>query len=211
METINTKVPSTIEAAALCKMADRGQITGALVDGPLALDNAIDLGAAKIKKIQSPVAGQANVLVVPDLEAGNMLAKSLTFLADADAAGICSRGKSPHHSHQPSRLHNCRWLVRCRFARSRGAAKQARGEGGSSRDAGHLVINAAPEPKFQVFEAGAVPRLVFRGSTRAGRRGALCRPERGGVRPRRGVVGRAVGHEQALIHLVTWLRLERAV
>src|SRR3712207_9559662 len=87
METINPKVPSTIEAAALCKMADRGQITGGLVDGPLALDNAIDLGAAKLKKIQSPVAGQANVLVVPDLEAGNMPAKSLTFLADADAAG----------------------------------------------------------------------------------------------------------------------------
>jgi phosphate acetyltransferase len=95
METINTKVPSTIEAAALCKMADRGQITGALVDGPLALDNAIDLGAAKIKKIQSPVAGQANVLVVPDLEAGNMLAKSLTFLADADAAGIVLGARVP--------------------------------------------------------------------------------------------------------------------
>ncbi|HEY7382495.1 MAG TPA: phosphate acetyltransferase [Beijerinckiaceae bacterium] len=95
METINPKVPSTIEAAALCKMADRGQITGALVDGPLALDNAIDLGAAKIKRIQSPVAGQANVLVVPDLEAGNMLAKSLTFLADADAAGIVLGARVP--------------------------------------------------------------------------------------------------------------------
>jgi phosphate acetyltransferase len=95
METVNTKVPSTIEAAALCKMADRGQITGALVDGPLALDNAIDLGAAKIKKIESPVAGQANVLVVPDLEAGNMLAKSLTFLADADAAGIVLGARVP--------------------------------------------------------------------------------------------------------------------
>ncbi|MGO4525164.1 phosphate acetyltransferase [Microvirga sp. 2MCAF35] len=95
METVNPKVPSTIEAAALCKMADRGQITGALVDGPLALDNAIDLGAATIKKIQSPVAGQANVLVVPDLEAGNMLAKSLTFLADADAAGIVLGARVP--------------------------------------------------------------------------------------------------------------------
>ncbi|RDI58028.1 phosphate acetyltransferase [Microvirga subterranea] len=95
METVNPKVPSTIEAAALCKMADRGQITGGIVDGPLALDNAIDLGAAKIKKIQSPVAGQANVLVVPDLEAGNMLAKSLTFLADADAAGIVLGARVP--------------------------------------------------------------------------------------------------------------------
>jgi phosphate acetyltransferase len=88
METVNSKVPSTIEAAALCKMADRGQITGALLDGPLALDNAISPEAAAIKKISSPVAGRANVLVVPNLEAGNMLAKSLSFLADADAAGI---------------------------------------------------------------------------------------------------------------------------
>jgi phosphate acetyltransferase len=95
METVNPKVPSTLEAAALCKMADRGQITGALLDGPLALDNAIDIGAAKIKKITSPVAGKANVLVVPDLEAGNMLAKSLTFLADADAAGIVLGARVP--------------------------------------------------------------------------------------------------------------------
>ncbi|MCI3952878.1 MAG: phosphate acetyltransferase, partial [Burkholderiales bacterium] len=95
MEIVNPKVPSTIEAAALCKMADRGQITGAVLDGPLALDNAIDLGAAKIKNISSPVAGQANVLVVPDLEAGNMLAKSLTFLADADAAGIVLGARVP--------------------------------------------------------------------------------------------------------------------
>ena len=95
METVNPKVPSTIEAAALCKMADRGQITGGILDGPLALDNAIDLGAAKIKKIVSPVAGRANILVVPDLEAGNMLAKSLTFLAGADAAGIVLGAKVP--------------------------------------------------------------------------------------------------------------------
>ena len=95
METVNPKIASTVEAAALCKMADRGQITGGILDGPLALDNAIDLGAAAIKKIQSPVAGRANVLVVPDLEAGNMLAKSLTFLADADAAGIVLGARVP--------------------------------------------------------------------------------------------------------------------
>jgi phosphate acetyltransferase len=95
METVNAKVPSTIEAAALCKMADRGQITGGILDGPLALDNAIDLGAARIKNIDSPVAGQARVLVVPDLEAGNMLAKSLTFLANADAAGIVLGARVP--------------------------------------------------------------------------------------------------------------------
>jgi len=95
METVNPNVPSTVEAAALCKMADRGQITGAILDGPLALDNAISLAAAKIKKIDSPVAGRANVLVVPDLEAGNMLAKSLTFLAGANAAGIVLGAKVP--------------------------------------------------------------------------------------------------------------------
>lgn len=95
METVNPKVPSTIEAAALCKMADRGQITGGTLDGPLALDNAINLTAAKIKKIESQVAGRADILVVPDLEAGNMLAKSLSFLADADAAGIVLGARVP--------------------------------------------------------------------------------------------------------------------
>jgi Phosphotransacetylase len=95
METVNPNVPSTIDAAALCKMADRGQITGAILDGPLALDNAISLEAAGIKKIVSPVAGRANVLIVPDLEAGNMLAKSLSFLAQADSAGIVLGAKVP--------------------------------------------------------------------------------------------------------------------
>jgi phosphate acetyltransferase len=95
METVNPKVLSTVEAAALCKMADRGQITGGVLDGPLALDNAIDAEAAEIKHIVSPVAGRANVLVVPDLEAGNMLAKSLSFLAGADAAGIVLGARVP--------------------------------------------------------------------------------------------------------------------
>jgi phosphate acetyltransferase len=95
METVNPSVPSTIEAAALCKMADRGQITGGLLDGPLAVDNAINLTAARIKRIESPVAGQADILVVPDLEAGNMLAKSLTFMANADAAGIVLGARVP--------------------------------------------------------------------------------------------------------------------
>jgi phosphate acetyltransferase len=95
METVNPKVPSTVEAGALCKMADRGQITGGILDGPLALDNAISLESVKIKQIDSPVAGRANVLVVPDLEAGNMLAKSLSFLAGADAAGIVLGARVP--------------------------------------------------------------------------------------------------------------------
>jgi phosphate acetyltransferase len=95
VETVTTKIPSTIEAAALCKMADRGQITGAEIDGPLALDNAISPDAARIKGIVSPVAGRAQILVVPDLEAGNMLAKNLSFLAGADAAGIVLGARIP--------------------------------------------------------------------------------------------------------------------
>ena len=95
METVNPDIPSTVEAAALCKMADRGQITGGILDGPLALDNAIDLTAARIKRIQSPVAGAADILVVPDLEAGNLLAKSLTYMAGADAAGIVVGARVP--------------------------------------------------------------------------------------------------------------------
>jgi phosphate acetyltransferase len=95
METVNPDVPSTLEAAALCKMADRGQITGALLDGPFALDNAISPEAVAVKKIVSEVAGRANVLVVPDLEAGNMLAKSLSILAGADGAGIVLGARVP--------------------------------------------------------------------------------------------------------------------
>lgn len=88
VETINPAIRSTLDAAALCKMADRGQITGGLLDGPLAFDNAINSAAARQKGIVSAVAGQADILVVPDLEAGNMLAKQLSFLAGADAAGV---------------------------------------------------------------------------------------------------------------------------
>jgi len=95
METVNPAVPSTIEAAALCKMAERGQITGGILDGPLALDNAINEEVAAIKHIVSPVAGRANVLMVPDLEARNMLAKSLSFLAGAAAAGIVLGARVP--------------------------------------------------------------------------------------------------------------------
>ncbi len=95
METVNPKLDSTVEAAALCKMAERGQITGGVLDGPLALDNAISPEAARIKGIGGPVAGQADILVVPDLEAGNMLAKSLSFLADADSAGIVVGARVP--------------------------------------------------------------------------------------------------------------------
>ena len=128
METVNPKVPSTIEAAALCKMADRGQITGALIDGPLALDNAISLESVKIKKIESPVAGRANVLVVPDLEAGNMLAKSLSFLAGADAAGIVLGARVPiiltsRADSVMTRLASCGVAVLVAHARREAASK----------------------------------------------------------------------------------------
>ena len=95
VETINPAMPSTLDAAALCKMADRGQITGGLLDGPLAFDNAVSPEAARQKGIVSEVAGRADILVVPDLEAGNMLAKQLSFLAGADAAGVVLGGQVP--------------------------------------------------------------------------------------------------------------------
>ena len=95
VETVTSKIPSTIEAAALCKMADRKQITGALLDGPLAFDNAIDMDAARIKGIKSEVAGRAQILLVPDLESGNMLAKNLSYFAKADGAGIVLGARVP--------------------------------------------------------------------------------------------------------------------
>jgi phosphotransacetylase len=95
VETVTSKMPATIDAAALCKMADRKQITGALVDGPLAFDNAISKEAARIKGIESAVAGDPDILLAPDLEAGNMLAKQLSFLARADSAGLVLGARVP--------------------------------------------------------------------------------------------------------------------
>jgi phosphate acetyltransferase/phosphate butyryltransferase len=128
VETVNPHMAATLDAAALSKMADRGQITGAIVDGPLALDNAIDLGSAAIKHISSPVAGRANVLVVPDLEAGNMLAKSLSFLAGADAAGIVVGARVPiiltsRADSAPTRLLSCALAVLLAEARRTGRIK----------------------------------------------------------------------------------------
>ncbi|MDD2324786.1 MAG: bifunctional enoyl-CoA hydratase/phosphate acetyltransferase [Alphaproteobacteria bacterium] len=94
-ETVNLNMPATLDAAALCKMAQRGQITGATLDGPLAFDNAISKEAARIKGIDSPVAGQADVLIVPNIEAGNMLAKQLAYLGAAEAAGLIIGAKVP--------------------------------------------------------------------------------------------------------------------
>ena len=95
VETVEGKIPSTIEAAALCKMADRGQIAGAALDGPLAFDNAISREAADAKHIESEVAGDADILVAPDLEAGNILAKQLVFLGGADTAGLVLGARVP--------------------------------------------------------------------------------------------------------------------
>ncbi len=95
VETVYPKITSTVDAAALCKMADRGQITGGLLDGPLAFDNAVSEEAVRIKRINSPVAGRADILLVPDIEAGNMVAKQLSYLADADAAGIVLGARVP--------------------------------------------------------------------------------------------------------------------
>ena len=103
VETVNSKMPATLDAAALCKMADRGQIKGGMLDGPLAFDNAISKEAAKTKGITSEVAGDPDILLAPDLEAGNILAKQLSFLANADSAGLVLGAQGSHHPHQPRR------------------------------------------------------------------------------------------------------------
>ena len=130
MEKVNPNLPSTVEAAALCKMADRGQITGALLDGPLALDNAISPEAARIKKITGPVAGNADILLVPDLEAGNVLAKSLSFLSGADSAGIVLGARVPitltsRADSVQSRLASCAVATLVAQRRLEAAAKSA--------------------------------------------------------------------------------------
>ena len=130
VETVNPKIASTLEAAALCKMADRGQIKGGILDGPLAFDNAISLEAARTKGITSEVAGQADILLVPDLEAGNMLAKQLSFLANSDAAGIVLGARVPiiltsRADNVRTRLASCAVAVLAAAARRRGAAAAA--------------------------------------------------------------------------------------
>jgi phosphate acetyltransferase len=128
VETVNPKMQATIDAAALCKMAERGQITGALVDGPLALDNAISRQAAKDKGIVSKVAGDADILIVPEIEAGNMLAKQLSFLGHADAAGIVLGARVPviltsRADSLRARLLSCALAVKMAAARREGKVK----------------------------------------------------------------------------------------
>ena len=127
VETVTVKIPSTLDAAALCKMAERGQITGGILDGPLAFDNAIDEEAARTKGIVSPVAGKADILVVPDLEAGNILAKQLTFMANAEAAGIVVGVRAPivltsRADNARTRLASCAVAVLFAEAQRKGAA-----------------------------------------------------------------------------------------
>jgi phosphate acetyltransferase len=133
VETVYPKIPSTIEAAALCKMVDRGQITGAIIDGPLAFDNAVSKEAAQIKGIQSQVAGEADIFLVPDLEAGNMLAKQLQYLAQADAAGIVLGARVPviltsRADTAKARMASCAVAVKVAHSRRTGAE----GKGGLS-------------------------------------------------------------------------------
>ncbi|TVR96209.1 MAG: bifunctional enoyl-CoA hydratase/phosphate acetyltransferase [Rhodospirillales bacterium] len=127
VESVNPDMPATLDAAALCKMADRGQIKGGTLDGPLAFDNAVDADAARTKGIVSPVAGVADILVVPDLEAGNMLAKQLTFMANAEAAGIIVGARVPvvltsRADSARTRLASCALSVLMAEAQRRGAA-----------------------------------------------------------------------------------------
>jgi phosphotransacetylase len=128
VETVNSKMPATLDAAALCKMADRGQIKGALLDGPLAFDNAISKEAAKTKGIKSEVAGDPDILIAPDLEAGNMVAKQLSFLANADSAGLVLGARVPviltsRADSLRSRIASCAVAVLAAHARRRSLAE----------------------------------------------------------------------------------------
>ena len=152
VETVTSKMPATIDAAALCKMAERGQITGGILDGPLAFDNAISKQAAETKGIHSAVAGDPDILLAPDLEAGNMLAKQLTFLANADSAGLVLGARVPiiltsRADSVRSRIASC--AVACLVAHAR-RKEQARGA--SVMDDYALVLNAGSSSlKFCVF------------------------------------------------------------
>jgi phosphotransacetylase len=125
VETVNPHMQATLDAASLCKMAERGQIAGGVLDGPLAFDNAINLKAAQEKNIHSTVAGEADILIVPEIEAGNMLAKQLTFLSGAEAAGVVVGARVPiiltsRADSQGSRLMSCALAVLMAKARSEG-------------------------------------------------------------------------------------------
>ena len=166
VETVTPKLRSSMDAAALSKMADRGQITGGLVDGPLAFDNAVSLAAAKTKGIESEVAGDADILVVPDLESGNMLAKQLEYLGGAQAAGLVMGAQRAHRADQPGRL----GAFAHRLVRHRPAADcpPAQGAGGTGMTQALLVINSGSSSvKFAAYDV-ASPIRPWRASPTAG-------------------------------------------
>ena len=165
VETINPNIPSTLDAAILSKMAERGQIRGGLVDGPLAMDNAIDVEAARTKGIASLVAGHANVLIVPNLEAGNMLAKELTFVARAEAAGLVIGAKVPvmltsRADNDRARLASCALALLYDFWRREGrsfkGASQCRSRCGVDQMTNVLLtLNAGSSSiKFAAYSLG---------------------------------------------------------
>ena len=183
VETVTSKIPSTIDAAALCKMADRGQITGGILDGPLAFDNAIDPEAARIKGINSPVAGRAQILVVPDLEAGNMLAKNLIFLSKADFGRSGARRASPYRSHfargfgaQPH------GILRSRRALCGGAPKRCSRAGGVTcswtRFSSSMQARRASNFKYTGSAVLAIRNDWSKGRWTASARGRGCAPKR---------------------------------
>ena len=187
VETVTEKIQSTLDAAALCKMADRGQITGGILDGPLAFDNAVSAEAAKTKGIVSPVAGCADIFVVPDLEAGNMLAKQLEYLAEAQVAGIVLGARVPiiltsRADKTLSRLASCAiaLLLAPRTKRKRRMSDAI------------LVLNAGSSSiKFSLFEGHARPsRKASCAMAQLRRHRAPCALH--GERPHRRIAGRSV-------------------
>ena len=163
VELVTEKMPATIDAAALCKMAERGQITGGMLDGPLAFDNAVNMEAARIKGIVSPVAGQADILLVPDIESGNMLAKQLTFFEGGDGAGIVLGARLPiiltsRADPASTRLASCAIALLL-------VQVQPGVRGGVMPGLAILTLNAGSSSlKFALFETGAAPRRVLQGA-----------------------------------------------
>ena len=215
VETVTTKIPSTIDAAALCKMADRGQITGGILDGPLAFDNAIDPEAAAIKGIKSEVAGRAQVLVVPDLEAGNMLAKNLTFLLKADSAGIVLGARVPIIL--TSRADSVRArMASCAVAALYADARRRRNQlaGGLSAMDTILVANAGSSSvKFEVFgvdQAGGLSSQLEGKIEGVGTKPHLtAKSAEGKVLVERTYTNETVPHVPAALHTAgAWLRDE---
>ena len=204
VETVTEKIKSTLDAAALCKMADRGQITGGILDGPLAFDNAVSAEAAKTKGIISPVAGRADIFVVPDLEAGNMLAKQLEYLAEAQIAGIVLGARVPiiltsRADKTLARLGSCAIALLL--------ARHKRGEAVSDAI---LVLNAG---------SSSIKFSLFPGHERPSRQGIICDGECEGIghrvhftaKDRAGAslvdeyLAEGTTHEDALAALLRWL------